>query len=128
MTQILKLYQLWLDDMYPRAKFSDGLSIIEKLGHSKRVQLYRKQWIDEGKPNRLSDQHISIDHIDNNVGVNAAGASEEVMVDKIADGDLGNAFTAAEATDLLSDPLMNVDRESSVPDADELDMLLRENS
>lgn len=112
--------------MYPRAKFSDGLSIIEKLGHSKRVQLYRKQWIDEGKPNRLNDQ--SINHLDNNVDVDAAGTGEEVMVDKIADGDLGKAFSAAEATDLLNDSVINVDRESSVPDADELDMLLRENS
>lgn len=44
------MYQLWLDDLYPRAKFADGLTIIEKLGHTKRMQTMRKQWIDEGKP------------------------------------------------------------------------------
>lgn len=44
------MYQLWLDDLYPRAKFADGLAIIEKLGHTKRVQMMRKEWIDEGKP------------------------------------------------------------------------------
>ena len=43
------MYQLWLDDLYPRAKFADGLAIIEKLGHSKRLQVKRKEWIDEGK-------------------------------------------------------------------------------
>ena len=44
------MYQLWLDDLYPRAKFVDGLSIIEKLGHTKRMQAMRKEWINEGKP------------------------------------------------------------------------------
>ena len=47
---MLNLYQLWLDDLYPRAKFADGLAMIEKLGHSKRIQVMRKAWIDEGKP------------------------------------------------------------------------------
>ncbi|EER28304.1 hypothetical protein CPC735_061770 [Coccidioides posadasii C735 delta SOWgp] len=50
--RLLNFYQLWLDDLYPRAKFADGLSIIEKLGHTKRMQVMRKEWIDEGKPGR----------------------------------------------------------------------------
>ena len=49
-SRLLKFYQLWLDDMFPRAKFSDGLAIIEKLGHSKRLQVMRKQWIEDEKP------------------------------------------------------------------------------
>lgn len=44
------MYQLWLDELYPRAKFADGLAIIEKLGHSKRMQTMRREWINEGKP------------------------------------------------------------------------------
>ncbi|OJD24425.1 hypothetical protein ACJ73_04211 [Blastomyces percursus] len=48
--RLLNFYQLWLDDLYPRAKFADGLAMIEKLGHSKRIQIMRKEWIDEGKP------------------------------------------------------------------------------
>ncbi|MCJ1243156.1 chromosome segregation in meiosis- protein [Trapelia coarctata] len=48
--RLLTLYQLWLDDLYPRAKFADGLAIIEKLGHSKRMQLMRRDWIREGNP------------------------------------------------------------------------------
>ena len=46
----MNFYQLWLDDLFPRAKFADGLSIIEKLGHSKRLQTMRREWIDEEKP------------------------------------------------------------------------------
>lgn len=49
---MLKIYQLWLDDLYPRAKFADGLAMIEKLGHSKRMQSMRKEWIKEGKAKR----------------------------------------------------------------------------
>ncbi|TID25315.1 Choline oxidase [Venturia nashicola] len=48
--QLLRTYQLWLDDLFPRAKFADGLAMIEKLGHSKRMKVTRKTWIDESKP------------------------------------------------------------------------------
>ena len=44
------MYQLWLDDLYPRAKFADGLAMIEKLGHTKRMQTMRREWINERKP------------------------------------------------------------------------------
>ena len=50
MGQLLKAYQLWLDDLFPRAKFGDGLVIIEKLGHTKRMQTMRREWIQDGKP------------------------------------------------------------------------------
>lgn len=50
MARLLNLYQLWLDDLYPRAKFVDGLAMIEKIGHTKRMQTMRKEWINEGRP------------------------------------------------------------------------------
>ncbi|KAL1963302.1 hypothetical protein VTN77DRAFT_8525 [Rasamsonia byssochlamydoides] len=50
MARLLNFYQLWLDDLYPRAKFTDGLAMIEKLGHSKRIQVMRREWIEEDKP------------------------------------------------------------------------------
>ncbi|KAF1842020.1 Swi3-domain-containing protein [Cucurbitaria berberidis CBS 394.84] len=55
-TRMLNMYQLWLDDLYPRAKFADALAIIEKVGHTKRMQMMRKDWIDEGKPRRTTEQ------------------------------------------------------------------------
>lgn len=54
--RMLNMYQLWLDDLYPRAKFADALTIIEKVGHTKRMQMMRKDWIDEGKPRRTADR------------------------------------------------------------------------
>ncbi|KAL8729549.1 MAG: hypothetical protein Q9166_004629 [cf. Caloplaca sp. 2 TL-2023] len=52
LARLLNIYQLWLDDLYPRAKFADGLEMIEKLGHRKRIQIMRREWIDEGKLRR----------------------------------------------------------------------------
>lgn len=52
--RLLNFYQLWLDDLYPRAKFADGLAMIEKLGHSKRLRTMRKEWIEEERPKSQS--------------------------------------------------------------------------
>lgn len=49
MARLLNTYQLWLDALYPRAKFADGLAIIEKLGHTKKMQSLRRDWINESK-------------------------------------------------------------------------------
>lgn len=49
----MNVYQLWLDELYPRAKFADGLAMIEKLGHTKRMQTMRREWIKEGKPEEI---------------------------------------------------------------------------
>jgi replication fork protection complex subunit Csm3/Swi3 len=54
--RLLNYYQLWLDDLYPRAKFADGLQLVEKVGHSKHMQVMRKEWIDEGKPGYARDR------------------------------------------------------------------------
>lgn len=51
----MSVYQLWLDELYPRAKFADGLAMIEKLGHSKRIQTMRREWINEGKPEEKAE-------------------------------------------------------------------------
>ena len=55
LARLLNLYQFWLDDLYPRAKFADGLAIIEKLGHTKRIQVMRREWIQEAKPRASYD-------------------------------------------------------------------------
>lgn len=50
MERMLSMYQLWLDELYPRAKFRDGLAMVEKLGHGKRMQVMRRAWLDGTKP------------------------------------------------------------------------------
>ncbi|KAI0196353.1 replication fork protection component Swi3-domain-containing protein [Astrocystis sublimbata] len=49
-SRLLSFYQLWLDDLFPKAKFVDALSMVEKAGHKNQIRLKRIQWIDEGRP------------------------------------------------------------------------------
>lgn len=57
--RLLNYYQQWLDNLYPRAKFADGLQLIEKVGHSKRMNVMRKEWIDESKPGYISKKSLA---------------------------------------------------------------------
>ncbi|KAI1111622.1 replication fork protection component Swi3-domain-containing protein [Nemania sp. NC0429] len=48
--RLLSFYQLWLDDLFPKAKFLDALSMVEKAGHKSQLRLKRIEWIGEGRP------------------------------------------------------------------------------
>lgn len=56
--KLLNFYQLWLDNLYPRAKFADAIQLVEKAGHTKKMQMYRKSWMDEGKPGYVRREEI----------------------------------------------------------------------
>jgi replication fork protection complex subunit Csm3/Swi3 len=49
-SRLLAFYQLWLDDLFPKARFLDALAMVEKAGHKKRMQAMRMEWINEGRP------------------------------------------------------------------------------
>ncbi|KAF4953680.1 hypothetical protein FSARC_12341 [Fusarium sarcochroum] len=49
-SRLLSFYQLWLDDLFPKAKFLDALAMVEKAGHKKLVVIARNNLINEGKP------------------------------------------------------------------------------
>ncbi|OHE93337.1 chromosome segregation in meiosis protein 3 [Colletotrichum orchidophilum] len=48
--RLLSFYQLWLDDLFPKAKFLDALAMVEKAGHKRQIGVKRMEWIDESKP------------------------------------------------------------------------------
>ncbi|KAI0376997.1 Swi3-domain-containing protein [Hypomontagnella monticulosa] len=48
--RLLSFYQLWFDDLFPKAKFMDAAAMAEKAGHKKYMRIKRMEWIDEGKP------------------------------------------------------------------------------
>ncbi|KAI2464385.1 Swi3-domain-containing protein [Annulohypoxylon bovei var. microspora] len=48
--KLLSFYQLWFDDLFPKAKFLDAAAMAEKAGHKKYIRMKRMEWIDEGKP------------------------------------------------------------------------------
>lgn len=121
--RMLNMYQLWLDDLYPRAKFADALAIIEKVGHTKRMQVDRKAWIDEGKPRHATEYE------EDDLGVSvpgeiAAQASAETMegVEEVVE----NNTTARLGSDVPFQRQTTAEPTAEEPDEDELDALLAE--
>ncbi|KAJ5201599.1 uncharacterized protein N7498_006262 [Penicillium cinerascens] len=131
--RLLNFYQLWLDDLFPRAKFADGLTMIEKLGHSKRIQTMRREWIDEEKPTLFGDREVSQDMPDtrdlpkrlssDQIGVATTKPTEPTCSDPwqnvsgAADPELFIPDPEGESRPLASHP---------EPDDDDLEDLLRE--
>ena len=110
--------------------------MIEKLGHSKRMQVMRKQWIDEGKPrNRLADYedkiergqgkeaHSSNPHADTNMQDPVAQPNAERR-DGVAPA-RKQATNGEESLFVTDDEGDNHDLE---PQDDELDALLAEDA
>ena len=143
--RLLNVYQLWLDDLYPRAKFADGITMIEKLGHKKRLQIMRKEWINEGKPkDRFDDvelvpktsepyQPLSSSNQRHDSGNNPAGRSQTSIVENWTDYDLcGPQKQSREASRRTSqDPpadslFIPNDEGNDAPPEDDLDALLAE--
>ena len=140
-SRLLNLYQLWLDDLYPRAKFPDGLAMIEKLGHSRRMQTMRREWINEGKLNE-SYKEKDIDASPSSKDLQqkqprTSGTDEPKTLrgrNNMIDPDTGEdqSFTAEPATVLSSKKSNRVDQglflSDNEPEEDELDDLLAENA
>jgi replication fork protection complex subunit Csm3/Swi3 len=120
--RLLNYYQLWLDGLYPRAKFADGLQLIEKVGHSKRMNVTRKEWVDEGKPGYIRDQLPT-----------KYDAEQEEMGSKVAQQDDAEKDTAApdqgNADNLFFRDSKRAEEDvgRAQPEDDELDALLAEN-
>ena len=121
MTRLLNTYQLWLDDLFPKAKFADGLTMIEKVGHTKSKQMRRKGWIDEGRPKPADDSDREMseglakdgsdENVHNQAGTNGASAERSMLVER-----------PSHISGLESAPL------DVAPDEDELDALLAESA
>ena len=127
----MNTYQLWLDDLYPRAKFADALAIIEKLGHSKRMQTMRKEWIRESKPRetlviaeghttKAEDQGGSSRHPFNEIALaSRLERPESIEANRLA----GTRVNASEESLFVSEDEEPIYEE--LPD-DDLDVLLAE--
>ncbi|RVD85246.1 uncharacterized protein DFL_003572 [Arthrobotrys flagrans] len=53
--KLLKFYQIWADNLYPKARFKDAIDMIEKMGSSRGMQRRREEWIEEFKTNRANE-------------------------------------------------------------------------
>ncbi|KAF2097938.1 Swi3-domain-containing protein [Rhizodiscina lignyota] len=136
--KLLSLYQLWLDDLYPRAKFADGLAMLEKLGHTKRMQMMRKEWIDEGKPKvQATEQEDEEQQGDDmNPAASETAASEPTGNKQTAQPENPSRSTAGDSgAESGSEGRIGANGASSErpepveqPDDDELDALLAESA
>ncbi|OAA61895.1 replication fork protection component [Niveomyces insectorum RCEF 264] len=55
-SRLLSMYQLWLDDLFPKARFADALVMVEKEGHKTSMHKMRMEWINESKPKDQPDE------------------------------------------------------------------------
>ncbi|KJR83310.1 replication fork protection complex subunit Csm3/Swi3 [Sporothrix schenckii 1099-18] len=55
-SRLLSMYQLWLDDLFPKARFADALAMVEKEGHKASMGKMRMEWINESKPKDAQDE------------------------------------------------------------------------
>jgi replication fork protection complex subunit Csm3/Swi3 len=111
---LLGTYQVWLHELYPRAKFEDGLALIEKLGHTKRMQQYRTGWINETK--HLDQEDLS--HMDQTLMDPPTPPRESNLTPDIENVDLGAGSDDPPESQQLQGP----------PDADEIDQLFAEDA
>ncbi|EME77418.1 uncharacterized protein MYCFIDRAFT_83337 [Pseudocercospora fijiensis CIRAD86] len=120
-SRLLNTYQLWLDDLYPRAKFRDALTMLEKVGHSKRMQVMRRAWLDATKPDRrLSPQPEP--ELDPDFDLMMSGANGDAN-----DTERQNSTSGEGATDLNTTQQASSGKDGGdAPDDDELDALLAE--
>lgn len=126
MARLLNTYQLWLDDLFPKAKFADGLTMIEKLGHKKRIQIMRKEWINEGKPKPVDDDE-DVDAFIEQITNNERSKDQEHASLQVEDSRNNQNATAeiAHAAD-SNRPTQNNEQGQEEPDEDELDALFAE--
>ena len=124
--RILAFYQLWADDLYRKATFRDTISIIEKLGHTKRVQIARNQYLDDYLPKNIPPE------VEAETARQESGGGEQDNDDDlyevpplrkpgprntVQDENGGSLFLGGDDSD--DDPL-------GAPDDTELDTLMRE--
>lgn len=121
------MYQLWLDDLYPRAKFADALAMVEKVGHTRRMQIMRKDWIDEGKPRRATEQeeHDDVDQLPPTAAHPEESADTVQGVDDPTENN-DASHTDAERRDQTATSRRTTPQSGHDPDEDELDALLAE--
>lgn len=125
--RMLNMYQLWLDDLYPRAKFADGLAMIEALGHKKPMHVMRKEWIDESKPKNKSDteseeENTPVETVEK-ITERMEGVQSTAMENETATGE----GVEEELSHQAAKPAQEMD-DYDAPDEDELDALLAEST
>ncbi|KAH8907680.1 Swi3-domain-containing protein [Coniochaeta sp. PMI_546] len=131
--KLLSFYQIWLDDLFPKAKFLDALAMVEKAGHKTAMHKARMEWINEGKP---KDQTFEDDGEDGYAAPEAAREPTRIapIFDRAKPAAGGERQTTPSGDDLFGDediydatPRAKSTRAvGGEPDEDDLDALMAE--
>lgn len=113
--RLLFLYQLWLDDLYPKARFVDALAMVEKAGHKKVLVAARDAWINKGRPKASNDD-------DDELGIGAVTLNDD---DNLYDA---TPRGATRFVNMLRDdaPAAAAAANDNMPDDDDLEALMAE--
>jgi replication fork protection complex subunit Csm3/Swi3 len=123
---LLRTYQLWMDDLYPRAKFTDAMAIIEKLGHTKNMQRLRSEWINENRQAALMENDSDPEHLS---ATAHPGTGEKPHNGEAEESNASQHAGHGEHTERNTDDTEPAEQQGSgsparAPDMDELDQLL----
>ncbi|KAL6917457.1 hypothetical protein ACHAPO_011853 [Fusarium lateritium] len=122
-SRLLSFYQLWLDDLFPKAKFLDALSMVEKAGHKKRVMIARNEYVNESKPKDT----VADDGGEDLFGQDStSGPTDEAMKPRTPeqDRDVPDDDDLYDATPRPSRPIVPI--RNDVPEEDDLEALIAE--
>ncbi|CAM1501560.1 Fc.00g035440.m01.CDS01 [Cosmosporella sp. VM-42] len=129
-SRLLSFYQLWLDDLFPKAKFLDALTMVEKAGHKKRVMVARNDFINEGKVNDTAEEEAENDEDfdafsePQHPEPNTAAPAIERPKTPTQDPDIPDDDDLYDVTPRASRPIVPI--RNNAPDEDDLDALIAE--
>jgi replication fork protection complex subunit Csm3/Swi3 len=98
--RLLSFYQLWLDDLFPKAKFLDALAMVEKTGHKTTVLARRKEWIaEERRKERGVDATPQVEEVEAVESFTQGGSSGPDQLERAqnsadVEDDLGDIYGA----------------------------------
>lgn len=128
--RLLSFYQLWLDDLFPKAKFLDALAMVEKAGHKKRLMIARNDFINEGKVKETAED----DEADEDPDADPFAPPREEESETVAapvepprtppQNDIPDDDDLYDATPRVSRPVVPI--RNDMPDEDDLDALIAE--
>jgi replication fork protection complex subunit Csm3/Swi3 len=138
-SRLLSFYQLWLDDLFPKAKFVDALAMVEKVGHKKQVVLARNELMNKTRPrDHVEDEVEDVDDLFGGVQnsssatgqpeVSHTATVERPRTPPAADDGIPDDADLYDATPRASRPAAQAppSQPDDIPDDDELDALMAE--
>ncbi|KAM0351493.1 hypothetical protein HYE67_001063 [Fusarium culmorum] len=129
-SRLLSFYQLWLDDLFPKAKFLDALSMVEKAGHKKRVMIARNEYINESKPKdtMTDDEEVDLLGRDNTSRPTDEATTRTQVTERLRtpepSRDMPDDDDLYDATPRPSRPIVPI--RNDVPEEDDIEALIAE--